>query len=121
GLAIGAALVGAWHVFYFSAFGQIFPDTLHAKMLQGQSKFFSKVHPYFYRHYLSAFSVVVVPVAAYGLYVGFRRLPMLFAWPVVHMAALYAVGVAYYHWYYYPVELVLLVSVALAIDQALAW
>jgi hypothetical protein len=117
GLVLAGALVGAWHVYYFSTFGGIFPDTLQAKMLQGHSRSFSKVHPYFYRHYLAAFSVVAVPVIVWGLYLCLRRVPLLFAWPVIHLAALYAVGVAYYHWYYYPVELVLLVAGALVIDQ----
>jgi hypothetical protein len=117
GLVVAALLVGAWHLYYVSAFGGLFPETLQAKILQGHSRSFSKVHPYFYRHYLAAFSVVAVPVIVWGLVVEARRVPLLFAWPVIHMAVLYALGVAYYHWYYYPIELALLVAGALAIDQ----
>ena len=116
GSAVAATGVLAWHAWYASEFGALLPSTLAAKRLQGLGpwpSFTSLLRPHLLRilepRWLAAFAIG-------GGLVLVRTLPLLVAWPLVHYATLASLGVAYYFWYFFPVDF----SVALAVLVGLA-
>lgn len=108
---IGGALVAAWHGFYLSLYGQLLPSTMGIKILQGEAGWTRFGEPW--RDHIglvhhaardplsNALGVVLAAVGAVALARVCWPLPL---WPVLHFAVYAALGVAYYHWYYYPVD-----------------
>jgi hypothetical protein len=118
GLAAGI-VVGAWHVYYASEFGALLPSTLSTKAMQAQGPW-----PPFERYLGMHLERVVdrgvwIPFAALGALVAALIVPPLAVWPVVQFAALVAFGVAYYFWYYYPLDLFVGLSLIVGMSSVL--
>jgi hypothetical protein len=116
GSSIAATLVLAWHAWYASEFGALLPSTLAAKRLQARGpwqSFASLLGPHLLR-ILEPRWLAVLGIG--GVFTLARTLPLLVAWPLVHYATLALLGVAYYFWYFLPIDFV----VALAVLVGLA-
>jgi hypothetical protein len=118
GSAAAATGVLAWHAWYASEFGALFPSTLAAKRLQGLGpwpSFTSLLGPHLLRilepRWLAAFAIGGGLVLA-------RTLPLLVAWPLVHYATLASLGVAYYFWYFFPIDFVVTLAVLVGLAGA---
>jgi hypothetical protein len=113
GLFAGGLLVAAWHGYLLVEFGKLLPSTLAAKVLQTQAgwpSFWSELPKWFWHGlwspWLAAATAVPLLLHSRGLV----------AWVVVHCGFMAVAGVAAYHWYYYPLELVSAVAVLLGLD-----
>ncbi len=110
GLVVAAILVGAWHLYHVLEFGGLFPATLAAKIAQGRGPF-----PSYLSHLLEHLNAASPGWAAKALVLlgwlalALRRWPLAL-WPLLHVAIYAGLGVPYYHWYYYPLELVVLLA-----------
>jgi hypothetical protein len=62
-------------------------------------------------HFALISSGVAVPLLIAGFTALVLRRWGLALWPIVHVATYVALGLPYYHWYYYPVELVGVIAV----------
>jgi hypothetical protein len=118
GVGIFILCVGGWHLYYALEFGGFVPSTLAIKIAQGAFQgqgMNGAAFPAFAAgmsdHFALISSDVVVPLLIAGFAALVLRRWLLALWPIVHVATYVALGVPYYHWYYYPVELVGVVAV----------
>jgi hypothetical protein len=133
--AVGALVALPWVVYSLATLGSVLPDTLEAKVAQGQSGFWGNgrlflrgfadlAQPLHYRTWL----LFVVPLAIAGLVrgLGDRRLRGVVA-PLVAATILHALayGVIFnvpdYYWYYSWELFTLAVLAALAVGWILEW
>ncbi len=117
-LAIAIVLAGAWHVWYWLQFHSLTPATANIKTMQGHSGW-SKFAESWSLHTSLVydpkdhwwFNALRAPTAILGLAALAWKRWELVVWPVLHFAVFAALGVAYYHWYFYPIDFVLALSV----------
>ncbi len=116
-LALGGILAGAWHVWLLQVCGSLLPVSADAKILQGAAGWTT---------FVQAWPMHVAVIWGQGdqLWLNLLRLAIalvgglaiarvswpLMAWPVGHFVLYAALGVAYYHWYYYVIDFVLTLS-----------
>src|SRR4030095_4777351 len=119
-----------WHLWFYLTYGTITPATASVKMLQahagwptfvqGWSQHFKLIYDIGQR---LGIIVVRTTIATIGAAILVRRVWAVVAWPIVHFIAYAAIGVAYYHWYYYVIDfalaLALLAGVATLITAAI--
>ncbi|MFP8878536.1 MAG: hypothetical protein VCE43_03270, partial [Myxococcota bacterium] len=126
GLGVSLLCVAGWHFYYALEFGGLFPSTLAIKIAQGSFQgngLSDAVWPAFATGMPDHFALIAGGVFSQLLLIaGFavlviRRWPLAL-WPLVHVAIYAGLGVPYYHWYYYPVELVGVVSVLVGAEVA---
>jgi hypothetical protein len=122
-LIIPLLLAFAWHLYYYVTFGNLFPDTLHAKMLQGQSGLL----PLYYDHVwfnitkiLSGKIYLIILVL-----IGIFWQPYIFfftsSYFCLHYLLYWYLKVPSYHWYYYDVYFITLFSLVLGMSAILKW
>jgi len=115
GSALAAIVIGVWQTYYASEFGALLPSTLHAKRLQAQSywqPFAAGLGPHA-REVVG--SMLLAPLALVGGWRLVRAVPLIPAWATIHFAALAALGVADYFWYFYPVDFTLMLALVIGI------
>lgn len=111
GLVIALAIFILWHGYHYVLTGSIFADTFSAKTLQANSGrwplFVVKVG----RHFQfttgplgGAADILLLLFSLFGLWITWRHVWPLAVWPLVHYWTLTALGLPWYHWYYYPIE-----------------
>lgn len=107
GIVAAAVLVGAWHLYHLAAFGALLPQTLAVKLAQGRGGWVTFGHSLQLHLTLFLWPKVHWPivVCAWGFLVVAWRLPVLLLWSGLHFALFALLGIAWYHWYYYPIEL----------------
>lgn len=113
GLAIALAIVSLWHGFHFMTTGAMFPQTFSAKTLQADSGrwplFAIKIGAHL-RYVTGQLGLWVHVLSILGLWLTWRRVWPLATWPLVHYVTLVALGLPWYHWYYYPVEFAIIIG-----------
>lgn len=119
-----------WSVFAMLSFGNIFPNTLSAKVAQVESGLWKPFHHYLFSDWLAYWSVapwlgsvgtvLFLALATVGLFLVLARRRALWflpAWLVAYVAGYVILGVpGAYPWYRLPVEFVLLALVGLGLD-----
>ena len=112
--ALSVAMVLVWHLWFYLTYGTITPATASVKMLQAHAGW-----PTFAQGWSQHFkliydigqplgiNVVRTTIATIGAAILFRRVWPVVAWSIVHFIAFTAIGVAYYHWYYYAIDFAL--------------
>lgn len=105
GILVSLTCVFLWHYFYFYSFGTFFPNTLGVKIIQGKGDwplfyqaFFSHLQMYYGSRTIGIIFLVVSTALAVSMF------PIILFWVLLHCATYVILSVAYYHWYYYPVE-----------------
>jgi len=124
GLAVSLICVGGWHAYYLAEFGALFPATLAAKIAQGSFAGSGVGDAW------TAFAVglpdhLALIAGGYGwalMIAGFAVLTIrcwpLALWPLSQVAIYAGLGVPYYHWYAFPVELVGVVAMWIGVEVA---
>ncbi len=126
GLGVSLLCVGGWHFYFAMEFGGLFPATLATKIAQGSFQGNGSSDPYwpaFVTGLPDHFALIADGAAQPLLITGFAVLALrrwaLALWPLEHLAIYAGLGVPYYHWYYYPVELVGVIAVLVGAEVAL--
>ncbi|MGE3174066.1 MAG: hypothetical protein AB7O97_15675 [Planctomycetota bacterium] len=116
GLAAGAALVVGWHLYFALEFGSLLPSTMQAKLLQGRAGWTVYGEKLGDHLLVAAGGWWLLPLALVGAVALCRRVPQLFWWVAVHSAFFAGLRIAYYHWYFYPVDAVALACLLVGLD-----
>jgi hypothetical protein len=107
GIAVALIIFLLWHGYHYYLTGLILPDTFSAKVLQAESGRWS-LFALKIGTPLGMVSGALGPWAhifsLFGLWIVWRRIWPLAAWPLVHYLTLLGLGMPWYHWYYYPIE-----------------
>jgi hypothetical protein len=126
GLGVAVACVGGWHLYFAMEFRELFPSTLAIKIAQGSlqgNALSDPIWPAFADGLPDHFALIATGAAQPLLMAGFAVLALrrwaLAVWPLAHVAIYAGLGVPYYHWYYYPVELVGVISVLVGAEIVL--
>jgi hypothetical protein len=119
----------AWSAYAMPTFGNIFPNTLSAKVAQVESGLWRPFHTYLFGEWLEGWTVSpwlgAVGVALFLILAGGgivkialvqRRLWVFPAWMFVYVLGYSALGVPGYPWYRLPVEFVLAALVGVGLD-----
>lgn len=109
---VGMAAIALWHSVHYFWFGEVLPSTLNVKRMQGEAgwtlmsdRLTTHLSNVYQRIRNPILSGIVATTGIIGAIVSMRR-PILLLWPAVHYAVYVSLGVAYYHWYMYPVDVV---------------
>lgn len=120
-LAGAGAIALLWHLYSLAAFGSFFPETLRTKILQGRSGEWHLYHVYlgYYVRELLGGRLYLLALAALGL--AWRPSAFLYlgSFTLLHILAYAWLGVPSYHWYYYDVDLVVLLAVVFGSFRAI--
>ena len=100
-------VVSSWHAFYYYTFEQVFPSTLHAKIVQGELGIFpnygeslwTKIK-IFVNNQLLLLPIFIIS----SLFLG-RALLIFLIFAILHAISYSILGVPFYHWYYYDINL----------------
>ncbi|MCP4401839.1 MAG: hypothetical protein GY801_31635 [bacterium] len=115
-----------WHVYYWAAFGEIFPKTLHVKIIQGQSgdwkQYHHKLGVYIHR-FLSGPLPLRFSLLFLLLGVGWRPFPALFIgmYTALHAAIYTGLKVSSYPWYYYDLYLMIVLCILMGMAAMLKY
>lgn len=122
-IAIAAILVLAWHAWFFATFHSLTSATANVKTLQGDAgwvRFAAAWQNHLKLVYDPAdpawINMLRLPISIVGLILIVWRCWPLLLWPILHFTVFSALGVAYYHWYYYPVDLVVALSLVVGVS-----
>ena len=101
GISLAIALI--WHIYYAWNFGQLFPDTLQAKIVQGKSRYWKL---FIFRLPESMFRFGQESILFFGLVIAgalWRRYlsGLILVYLFLHGLVYGLLQVAYYHWYAY--------------------
>lgn len=111
-IGLGVLCLSAWHLWHLMEFGSLLPATAKAKTQQAQAGWplflegtLNHLGPAYSagRHWLV--NLFCTGTSVVGSWVLVRKAWPVLAWPVLHVATYTILGAAYYHWYFYPVEL----------------
>jgi len=135
--------IALWMAYSIQAFGSFLPDTLSVKMAQGRSgywpSFWKGLTDLFWRYIgdldrfitvMVVYRVLVVLFVVGFIWLAYKSIyspwamlnswGLLLAWPVLHgLTYILLLKVPYYHWYYVPILLGIMIFVGLGV-QALA-
>jgi len=117
GIVGGMLLLAAWHVYFYLEFNALLPSTLAAKLAMGQAglpQFAVFLPDVFWNNVGNPW---LAAAGALALLIHVSGLP---AWAAIHCGLLSLLGIAAYHWYFYPLELVLLTANLVGLDLAAA-
>lgn len=119
GIAIALAIFLLWHGYHYHLTGSILPATFSAKAMQTASGhwplFALKIGTHL-KFLSGALAPWVHALALFGLWIVWRRAWPLALWPMAHYLTLTALGMPWYHWYYYPIEFSLIIGFIAAGD-----
>jgi len=129
-MAVGFLMpLAAWSLYAIPTFGNIFPNTLSAKIAQVDSGLWPAFQTRLVGDWIPSWKIgpsfglpvfnLFFALAAAGLVRVVRRYPRLLvlpAWGLAYGAGYALLGVPGYPWYRLPIEFVLIVLVALALD-----
>jgi len=111
--AVFAGIVSMWHLYHLAAFGSLMPKTAAVKVLQGHSRYWPS--------YGSALGGNLLAQLKHSwlfgvlFLCGLPRLawtaPLVLAWAAIHVAFYSALRVPNYDWYYYPLFVVIPLTV----------
>jgi hypothetical protein len=134
-----SVVIGPWFIFSALYFGQLFPNTLAAKMAQGRSGVWQIDLPWPFSDlplfakgawlwWRELYSPPIIALASVLIILGLanKRLwkascLMMMAWAFLHLVAYSILDVPYYHWYYTPIFLGLGVAAGFGVDALERW
>ena len=127
--------LAAWTLFAWPRFGNIFPDTLGAKVAQGQSGiwplFFPRLITEWMPHWSARLSWLgideislwypLILLGIYSLLKSYRKLLPLPLWGLLYVLGYTILGVAGYSWYGFLVHFTMVILFALGLFQVCQW